>query len=184
MAKRESLKKLTADLGERKLQKWPKERVDALAQDMLDWWRADDQRITWAEFWAERDDITYYRELPVYLGNRSESFADIHARCSLIQEARLVKRGLMPKTNPTFTMFLLTNIGGYSPINGVNIKNDNRRVELPNVQLQVGQHTSPAKGINPPPKTIDVEASTIPPNPAHLGGISGESQSAPDPESI
>jgi len=172
MAKRESLKKLTADLGERKLQKWPKDRVDALAQDMLDWWRADDQRITWAEFWAQRDDITYYRELPVYLGNRSETFAHIHARCQLIQESRLVNRGLQPKVNPTFMMFLLVNIGGYSPINGVNIKNDNRRVELPSVQLQVGQ--SPAKGINDQSKTIDVDGHQIPPIPPLLGGKSVE----------
>ena len=146
MAKRETVAKLTESLGERKAAVWTPARIDKLAEDMLAWWLADETRMAPAEFWAMRDDLVYYPNLPSYLCSRSDSFMAIHARCKLMQEARLIKLGLTHKGNG-FAEFMLMNAHGYSPRSGVNIKNDNRRVELPAVQLQVGQ---------PTPRTIDV----------------------------
>ena len=154
MAKRETVAKLTETLGERTAAKWTPERIERMADEMLEWWLADETRMCQAEFWATRDDVTWYPNLPSYLCTRSETFMRIHARCKLIQEARLVRLGLTHKGNG-FAEFMLMNVAGYAPRSGVNIKNDNRKV-LPSVQFNLGQ---PA----PSPNAIDIPAHVIPP---------------------
>lgn len=171
MAKRETVGKIAENVGSKYSAKWTDERIEALGQAMLDWFEADPTRVVMAGFWASIDDpdFCWYSQLPAYLCQRSETFARYHARAKLIIESRLVTLGLQPKVNPTFMAFLLVNIAGYTPINGVNIKNDNRKLELPSVNLNVAQ--SPPKAIDPP----YTDAQVLPPVPPPIDGKLAES---------
>jgi len=86
---------------------WTPELIKALADDMLDWFRADESRIWLQDYFNER--LISRNSITRILG-RDNYFAEIYTICKSIQESRLFHAGFRSEGNINQVIFALKNV--------------------------------------------------------------------------
>lgn len=126
------------EAGEERKHKWTDERIDELC-DRLNKFYENEENVFLIDFWSQQRDLLFYNELPNYLSMKSPRFLSTYVRCSQLQTARLLKKGMNKKYNSNFIEFILMNSGeGYMPRSAVAIQQTNVHVnQLPPINLGV-----------------------------------------------
>jgi hypothetical protein len=89
------------------LKHWTPELIKALADDMLDWFRADSSRIWLQDYFNDR---LISRNSITRILNRDSYFAEIYTICKSIQESRLFHAGFRAEGNINQVIFALKNV--------------------------------------------------------------------------
>jgi signal transduction histidine kinase len=102
--------------------KWTEPKALELANEMLEWFKADKTRVFMMEFLVEEKGL--YQQIVSDLTSKFDSFSAVIKRCKLIQETRLQKLTL-DKQNPAGAIFLLKNHHGYADKQEIKTENLN-----------------------------------------------------------
>jgi len=100
-----------APIGNKYAEKWPKSRAMQLGYDLLRWIKAKQTNIFFNEFLFIEND--YSANIIATLSKKFVEFNDLIEKIKKIQETRLIKYGILGKTNPSMTKFVLINNYGY-----------------------------------------------------------------------
>lgn len=90
---------------------WTHEAIEALADEMYDWFNTRRQNIWLYEFANEK---MISKFMISKFAKDNEYFAFMHTLCTDIQETKLVKYGLNPEIKPTMVIFILKNSHGWT----------------------------------------------------------------------
>lgn len=97
--------------GNKFAEKWTEEKALSLGNKLIEWLKAEEENIFFAEFLYINND--YYEELISYLTKKFKSFLNLIEKAKKIQEIKLMKFGCFDKLNSTMTKFTLTNNHGW-----------------------------------------------------------------------
>ena len=89
--------------GSKNAEKWTIENVSKLADELIEWFKHPENFYA-KSFFLERN---LYEDLRYYLRDKFPLFSDILKKAKELQEAKLVESGLLQKTNPAMTIFML-----------------------------------------------------------------------------
>ena len=91
---------------------WTEENALRLGNDLIAWLLEKETNIFFLEFLVIDND--YSETLTAYLSSKFKSFSRLLFRAKKIQEAKLLKYGVLDKLNSSMTKFVLINNHGYT----------------------------------------------------------------------
>lgn len=88
-------------------EKWTEEKALALANELIEWQKADPGNMFYEEFLIIKKGL--YLDLISYLSEKFSSFSELIRQSKKIQEIKLKKYGVADTLNATITKFVLIN---------------------------------------------------------------------------
>jgi len=127
--------------GNNAAEKWTEEEALKLGNDMLKWFKAENENIFFEDFlYLSCNESDYagsiYKELPAYLSKKFSSFLNILDKCREIEKIKLKKFGALNKLNANIVKFLLS--AEYGLTDKINLDHTSDGKELKGFTIEWG----------------------------------------------
>ncbi len=100
---------------------WTTEKVNEIGEELLKWFKADENHMFIIEFAVEKD---IWKQRFYEWAKENEVFADYLKKAEEIQETRLLRKGVKGGNATAFTIFLLKNLHGYRDKQDIDMKQE------------------------------------------------------------